>query len=175
MKNFTLLIVWLVSFCTISYGQQSTKIMITNDKVNVGFNPEIIGSANIKNPGNLSPATYDYNYYLKKSKTQSMSGIVLITSGTLMRMLGNRYSSDLFSGNSAKSPLYPNKNENFNCSGLALTGLIMMAGSIPYFIYALKNKKIAGLKFTCQKTSCGPSNKTYKKVTGLTFAIPLGK
>ena len=93
-----------------------------------------------------------------------------------MSYLGIRSALDINGGNSyTKSPLYVNTTESCNYTKLAFTGLVMIAGSIPYFLNAIKSKKLAGLKLACQKTTFGANNKACKKVTGLTFAIPIGK
>jgi hypothetical protein len=54
-----------------------------------------------------------------------------------------------------------------------VTGFALVARTIPYFLKAIRNK--AGLRFCCQKTTFGTLNKARKKVTGITFAIPIGK
>ena len=66
------------------------------------------------------------------------------------------------------------KYENLLPKRKAVTGLMMMAGSIPYLIMALQTKH-KGLTLCSQKTTYGSFNKARKKVTGITFSVPIGK
>jgi hypothetical protein len=66
------------------------------------------------------------------------------------------------------------KYENLLPKRKTATGLMMMAGSIPYLIMALQTKH-KGLSLCSQKTTYGSFNKARKKVTGITFSVPIGK
>ena len=58
---------------------------------------------------------------------------------------------------------------------LALTGFFLMAGNIPYIIKSLRSPDKSGIKLTSQKSRIAAGNKGYKKVSSLTFAIPLAR
>ena len=66
------------------------------------------------------------------------------------------------------------KYENLLPKRKTVTGLMMIAGSIPYLIMALQTKH-KGLTLCSQKTTYGSFNKARKKVTGITFSVPIGK
>lgn len=55
----------------------------------------------------------------------------------------------------------------------AIGGLVMLLNSVRYFATTLRTR--AGIQLCCQKTRCGSSLKAYKKVTGVTFALPIGR
>ncbi len=182
MKTFILLIVWLAGTSIHSHGQQ-----LKEDVINCSIiEPQAGSPEQISQPpailvpvvSTLSPysnATLPNVYYLKKSLSQKINGLVLFTGGSLVGYLGIRSGMDMPGNSFSKNPFQPGSIDNNSSYKMALTGLVLMAGSIPYFIHSMKNKHKAGLKLTCQKTAFGASNKACKKVTGLTFAIPLGK
>jgi len=66
------------------------------------------------------------------------------------------------------------KYENLIPKRAAVSGLMLIASSIPYLIMALQTKH-KGLRLCSQKTTYGSLNKASKKVTGITFSIPIGK
>lgn len=176
MKTGYLLILGLMAFCININGQHLNQSLIADgiresEMVTVSIPLEAISNKNkLIRPNN------DDADYLQKSKLQKVNGLLLITGGSVMRFLSNPARWEI-PGNVSfvKSALNQNNYENNSGSRLALTGPVMMAGSIPYFIASLKNKKIAGIQLVCQKTSFGASNKARKKVTGITYSIPLGK
>ena len=121
----------------------------------------------------LGSVVYNNQYYLQKSRVQRINGLVLMAGGSVIGAFGMRNNS-IYPGSSAtKDPL--SANEIREQRTLGITSLVMMAGSISYFVSSLINRNKAGLKLTSQKTSFGSSNKACKKVTSLTFAIPIGK
>ncbi|MEO6732390.1 MAG: hypothetical protein ABIN01_14325 [Ferruginibacter sp.] len=169
MKRYCYLITFVLSICTNTYGQNLSSKAVQTEAID----PATLVANNIKK---FTPPAFDHSYYLQKSKAQKINGLVLITGGSVMSLLGIRSVLDVSQSHSfTKDNLNTSFNENIAYSRIAITGLVMMAGSIPYFISALKNKKVAGLKLTCQKTSFGASNKARQKVTGITFSIPIGK
>ena len=177
MKTTVLLVVWLL--CKYQLPAQNFSRLITPPPIATEIKEpskemEKTSSQNLL--AQLSAkATDDPAYYLQKSKTQQLNGLVLITGGSLISFFGTRTALNISNYPLTKNPFPVNGNGGNASLRIALTGLVMMAGSIPYFLYSLKNKKIAGLKLTCQKTSFGTSARACKKVTGLTFAIPIGK
>ncbi|MEO6229841.1 MAG: hypothetical protein ABJB11_14055 [Ferruginibacter sp.] len=146
----------------------STKVSATVSIVDFSSSPMMIDS--------LATKPYNNAWYLQKSRAQQFNGIVLIAGGSLIGAMGLHYGfnhiydemDDIKNGNDYKF-------EKSSCTRLAVTGLVLIAGSIPYFISALRNKNKVGLKLTCQKTSFGASAKACKKVTSLTFGIPIGR
>ena len=58
---------------------------------------------------------------------------------------------------------------------IALTSLALMAGNIPYIIKSLRSPDKSGIKLTSQKARIAAGNKGFKRVTGLTFAVPLAR
>jgi len=115
--------------------------------------------------------------YLQKSRAHQINAFVLMAGGSMMSAVGIR--NGIMATYNTMEREGPGKEQNnyqrFSGNRMALTGLVMMAGSIPYFISALKNKNKAGLKFTSQKNSFGTNHKACKGVTSLTYAIPLGR
>jgi hypothetical protein len=185
MKTGTLLIICLASIYINTNGQNFSGVIITNlvpqeKEANEKLDPT--PGNNFISPqkkGNTDKLTTPFNYhayYLQKSKIQKLKGIVLVSGGSLASFFGIRSGLNVYNDHSlSNNPLFNNRNKYSNGAGLALTGLFMVAGSIPYFLNSFKYKKMAVLKLTCQKTSFGASNKSCKKVTGLTFSIPVGK
>lgn len=124
----------------------------------------------------LRATFYNNDYYLQRSRNQQLNGFVLMAGGSLISAIGIRNGLNRginFKDDTNHGDEY--KFEKISCTRLAVTGLVLMAGSIPYFISALRNKNKVGLKLTCQKTSFGASPKACKKVTSLTFGIPIGR
>ncbi len=186
MKTCILLMVWLICVCIKTHAQNSREMSIAaefkgeNSPTKTGgVSLEINSSISpvITNDTQLPATNYDQAYFIQKSKAQKLNGMVLLTGGSVMSLLGIRsmmdVSNSIYPG--SKNPLQVNLFETSNNSRLALTGLVMIAGSIPYFLNALKNKKLVGLKLACQKTIIGTNKKACRKVTGITFAIPIGK
>ena len=58
---------------------------------------------------------------------------------------------------------------------IALTSFVLMAGNIPYLIKSLRSPDKSGIKLTSQKGRIAAGNKGFKRVTGLTFAVPLAR
>lgn len=178
MKITFLLIVWLVIVCAGTYGQKSSGfILAASEPASVPLiTPTYLNAPTSVVPEEKAEAS-DFNkaYYLQKSLTQKINGLVLFTGGSVIGYLGIKSGLEFSKDFSLSKNLFRNQYENSGSCRMALTGLVLVAGSIPYFIYSLKNKNKAGLKLTCQKTSFGTTNKAYKKVTGLTFAFPLGQ
>ena len=152
----TLLIICLVSRSNNTFGQNLSRAIffanIIPGKIAVNEKPGLttgsISSQKITNTGKLTTPVFQGNFFaLNFSKCNSFT-------------TGNFHS---------------NSNKNSTYSGLPLTGLVMVAAGISHFINFLKNKNNAGLNLACQKTSFGASNKACKKVTGITFSIPIRK
>lgn len=185
MKTCILLMVWLICVCIKTHAQNSRGLLITEEAKEentsaktgvVSLEPNSPVSPIITNNTQLPATNYDQAYFVQKSKAQKLNGVVLLTGGSVMSLLGIRSIMDVPNGYTlAKNPRQVNLFENNSHSRLALTGLVMIAGSIPYFLNAIKNKKLAGLKLACQKTFIGTNKKACRKVTGITFAIPIGK
>lgn len=176
MKPGSLLLLLLMGIYINIYGQNLSNAIAVNEKIMVEFVPDSFSPQIITNPGNSNSFVHDPAYYLQKSKVQKRNGLLLVTGGSVLSLLGIKNRLDNTGSFSLKnSSFYTNENAYTAFSRIAITGVIMMAGSIPYFISALKNKYKAGLKLTCQKNSFGASNKASKKVIGLTYAIPIGK
>lgn len=176
LKPIFLLMALMISVCINIYGQIQLKNIAADETVDLAFNPAPVYPEKITSSGRLISPVYDPAYYLQKSKAQKINGLVLITGGSLLGFLGTRSGWKNKGGYALRSGSFRSiEHEYTACSRVAITGMIMMAGSIPYFISALKNKYKAGLKLTCQKNSFGASNKASKKVIGLTYAIPIGK
>ncbi|MEP7107238.1 MAG: hypothetical protein ABI760_04635 [Ferruginibacter sp.] len=175
MKTGILLSLWFAITCVPACGQNFSITSIPNDKRESVSRQDSISPHKITQVNKLTRPEFALLYYLQKSKVQKINGLVLITGGSFMSFLGIRSGLDISKSISFRKSLFQANSNEFNTySRLALTGLVIMAGSIPYFINSLKNKKIAGLKLTCQKTSFGAANKACKKVTGLTFSVPIG-
>jgi hypothetical protein len=173
MKTGILLILCLISICFNVYGQNEE--IAANEKLRVATGRDPITHQEITNADKFTTPVYDQAHFLQKSKTQKSNGLVLLTGGSVISFFGISSRLDISNGDSfINSPFHSNRDQYTTYSGLALTGLVMMAGSIAYFINSWKNKNKAGLKFTCQKTSFGAPNKALKKVSGLTFSIPIG-
>ena len=156
----------IIGFCTMA--------QISTDVANVTANPVRIRAINFNNNDSLYKLLKDQQYYLQKSRSQTINGIVLMAGGSVISAVGIGYGAGNYLGTNNDPHNAAAKYEKICGAKLALTGLAMMAGSIPYFIQALKNKD-KGLKLTCQKTTFGSCNKDYKKVTSLTFSFPIGK
>lgn len=113
--------------------------------------------------------------YIQRSRAHQLNGLVLFASGSIIGVSGIRSSNygynilNKYPENNAV-----NTNERLSATRQTLTGLAMIAGSIPYFISALKNRS-KGLKLTSQRTTAGCSNKASKGITSLTFCVPIGK
>ena len=58
---------------------------------------------------------------------------------------------------------------------IALTSFALMAGNIPYLLKSLRSPDKSGIKLTSQKGRIAAGNKGFKRVTGLTFAVPLAR
>ncbi len=131
--------------------------------------PEVIPACDYLPKKPIQPTLQLY----QKSRSQQINGLALFTGGSVMGWLGLRYYGKDWKKTAASGQF---NNLNATAAGkLAITGLVMMAGSIPYFICALKNKHKAGFKLSCQKTSIGVNNRACRKVTGITYAIQIGK
>lgn len=185
MKTCILLMVWLICVCIKTHAQNCGGLLITEEvkEENTSAKTGLVSleansplSQIITNNTQQPSANYDQAYFVQKSKTQKLNGVVLLTGGSVMSILGIRSIMDVPNRYTfAKDPRQVNLFENNHYSRLALTGLVMIAGSIPYFLNALKNRKLVGIKLACQKTFVGTNRKACRKVTGITFAIPIGK
>ncbi|MEO6721660.1 MAG: hypothetical protein ABIN67_14930 [Ferruginibacter sp.] len=94
------------------------------------------------------------------------------TRGSLV--FSNNFPSD-YSLNALKysyPPIDNSKSWKLTATRLTVGGFALVARTLPYFLKAIRTK--AGLRFCCQKTTFGTFNKARKKVTGITFAIPIG-
>ncbi len=185
MKIRILFLCWICGICFGSKGQDFKKPAAVTDSSAL---PAAINNySNIPLHSRLSSQKIDYDslqtsfnlnaYYLQKSRAHNINAFVLMAGGSMMSAVGIR-NGMMGAYNTMERP-EPGKGQNnyerISANRLALTGLVMMAGSIPYFISALKNKNKAGLKLTSQKNNFGTSNKACKGVTSLTFSIPLGR
>ena len=186
MKICILLMVWFICVCSETHSQNSKRVLSAEERKgeNTPVETRVVSlearsstSPLITNYGQLAAVNNDGTCLIQKSKTQTLNGIVLLTGGSMISLLGIRSIMDVPKGSylGLKNQLQVNLFENNNNSRLAITGLVMIAGSIPYFLNALKNRKLAGLKLACQKTFVGTNKKACRKVTGITFAIPIGK
>lgn len=120
--------------------------------------------------------------YLNKSRTQKTAAWWLLGGGLLLSGIGTAISftesvdvvansvAGIFSGNN-------NTSNSTSAVGpiLGVSGLVMMAGSIPLFISAGKNKHRAILAVRDQPVPAGLPIAVSKNITGLTFSIPIGK
>lgn len=119
---------------------------------------------------------YNNQFNPQTNRLQRMKAIMLFTSGSIISAVGighgikgnhNIIDKITPAGQEAK---YDNRSYN----RLALTGLVIIAGSIPCLINALKNKHKTGLKLTSQQTTFGYAHKRGKQITSLTYSIPFG-
>jgi hypothetical protein len=96
--------------------------------------------------GQTTKSTNTKNDYLKKSRNQQTVGWVLLGGGFVVTMVGvgvasNNFWEDIITGK-----------ESARGTGAAITGVAMMAGSVPLFIASGKNRRKAfSLSFTNQK------------------------
>ena len=58
---------------------------------------------------------------------------------------------------------------------IALTSFVLMAGNLPYLFKSLRSPDKSGIRLTSQKARIAAGNKGFKRVTGLTFAVPLAR
>lgn len=79
--------------------------------------------------------------YLKKSKSQKTIGIVLLTSGSVIATVGLAMTLSNVSG--IFDPDNPPRHNSTTADILGYSGLVIAAGSIPFFIASSKNKKKA--------------------------------
>jgi hypothetical protein len=168
MKLHLLLFMWVSGICICTKAQQGKIVPVANSVA--GNRPD---GFMLQKDSSVTRIP-DQQYYLRKSRIHTINGLVLFAGGSVMSALGARNESTV---GFATQNLHgqPNKYERVSSANLAVTGIVMMAGSIPYFISALRNKNKAGLKITSQRNLVCAGNKGYKKVTSITYCIPLGK
>ncbi len=87
--------------------------------------------------GQTTKSTNTKNDYLKKSRNQQTVGWVLLGGGFVVTMVGvgvasNNFWEDIITGK-----------ESARGTGAAITGVAMMAGSVPLFIASGKNRRKA--------------------------------
>ncbi len=186
MKTCILLMVWLICVCIKTHAQHSRGVLIAVEAMGENT-PTKPGDVSLETKSPLTPISanytqlpapnYDQAYFIQKSRIQRLNGMALLTGVSVMSLLGIRSMMDISNCSypGSKNSLQVNMFETNYNSRLALTGLVMIVGSIPYFLNALKNRKPVGLKLACQKTFVGTNKKVCRKVTGVTFAIPIGK
>lgn len=158
------------------FPKNFASLISTNTKILSPVTTSNFCNSPMMSDSSMGATFYDNAYYLQKSRAQQFNGLVLMAGGSFIGAMGirNELNRIFYETEDAKSG-NDYKMEKLSYTKLAVTGLVLMAGSIPYFISALRNKNKVGLKLTCQKTSFGASPKACKKVTSLTFGIPIGR
>ena len=121
--------------------------------------------------------------YQKKSRRQKTAAFVLLTGGMVTTVAGliiittNTLADativpifDILSGNSTSTNT-SNTQGNITC----ISGLAMMAGSIPFFIAASRNKHKSKMMIKYQPSPQGLPIAISKNITGLSISLPIGK
>ena len=109
--------------------------------------------------------------YLKKSKSQKTASKIIAGAGTAVALTGILLAVDDVGG-----ILDPNDQDNSNTAdALTYTGLVIMAGSIPFFIASSKNRKKAmSMSFKNQMIpQLQNSGFVYRAIPSLSFKINL--
>ncbi len=169
MKLRLLLLMWVSGVCICTKAQQG-KISPVPGNI-VANRPD--GFIMMQTDSVVS-RRFDQQYYLRKSRIHTINGLVLFAGGSVMSAFGAKNGNSVGFGPQNRHG-GQNQYERVSSANLAFTGIVMMAGSIPYFISALRNKDKAGLKLTSQRNLVCAGNKGYKKVTSITYCIPLGR
>jgi len=122
----------------------------------------------------LIPSTLGDKYLFHENRCRYISGLVSTINGSLASTRGvqNGLAGNFSSPKNEER--FKWKYENLLPKHAAVSGLMLIAGSIPYLIMALQTKH-KGLSLCSQKTTYGSFNTARKKVTGITFSIPIGK
>ena len=79
--------------------------------------------------------------YLKRSKKQKTTGIVLLTSGSILATTGLAIALSDLSG--LFDPNEPARHNSATADILGYSGLVIPAGSIPFFIASSRNRRKA--------------------------------
>ena len=160
MKTFCLLTL-LVTFACIRSIAQCHNIAIR----------EIVSSESLQEKNvKIVPAEPSSQTALHNTKAIKLlpgNGALLVAFNSPKTMYGHL-------SNKNEAPVVNWKRENLLVKRFAVTGLALIASRIPAFIRSL-NLHQKGLSLRCQKTSYGSFNKARKKVTGITFSVPLGR
>lgn len=113
--------------------------------------------------------------FLNKSRKQKTAAWILLSGGLITTGVGVVLASTDavvtvidagFNGNSTMDPTGPI---------ISVTGLAMMAGSIPLFIAGAKNKRKAFLSVDKEKVGFGIPDMHNKSITGIKLTIGIGK
>jgi hypothetical protein len=100
----------------------------------------LFAAASAQQTTTVSPALTKTDY-LKKSKNQKTTGIVLLTTGSVMATVGLAMTLSNVSG--IFDPNDPPRHNSSTADILGYSGLAIAAASIPFFVASSKNKKKA--------------------------------
>ena len=176
IKIFVFLFFWVPGSCCLCKAQGNEQrtitsklagILPTNEVLSTTDNPEDINREHPPVPqsgqhqgfGASSPTGYVF-----------IPGMPLMNTPSNQRNQEGRYQS---MGENRPQPVV--KLGTICAAKVALTGFMLIAGNIPYYIRSLRTPDKTGLRLTSQKSRIAAGNKGFKRVTGLTFAVPLAR
>lgn len=127
---------------------------------------------NMYSAGNNGPDK-DYDFYLRKSKSQRIVGWATLGAGLVLSGVGL-----LIASNSESSvDIYGNvTNDNTTTAAvITIAGAASGIVSIPFMIMASANKHKAKLMLKSQPTGFGVPPNVNRNITGISMSIPIGK
>ncbi|MDO9373083.1 MAG: hypothetical protein Q7T76_01630 [Ferruginibacter sp.] len=170
MKIFLFLLVWVPGSCCLCKAQEKQQRSPEGSRTNDGN----------QIPTSIIPNSPDKNIPPQASTDQgpihTFKGGTFFSEMPVMSMLMENVKKPVTYGVMAPGRPQPQVKLGKICAAkVALTGFVLLAGNIPYFIKSLRNDDKTGLKLTSQRGRIAAGNKGFKRVTSLTFAIPLAR
>ncbi len=115
----------------------------------------------------VSTHATDYDFYMKRSRSQRIVGWSTLGGGLLLSGIG------ILVASSSNDNYYDDGNEN-TAGVLLLLGVVSGIVSIPFMISASVNKHNAKLILDNQKTGFGVPSNVGKNIPGVTMVISFG-